>query len=295
MEILISLPFVLAIIFCVLYLSMNKGSSSSESTGNTSEADDAIKRYNEREAEGSNLFAQCRTNYESVCKTVSIPDGCKKVSAETSVFGLPLKANDRQERYRNTFFIWAENNAIHLFPTDTTIKWMSKRTAFLTLEEKPIQCDDIHLISIPFDSIEYYNVTGEKRTETKVQSKNTGVNVKGAIIGGSIAGDAGAVLGGMHNKNTIDSKTKQVDERTVDVLYKAQGQVKKLKLGISAYSLFEEWIPAKEYSYYIASAQTSSANTKNEFDAIKNYKELLDAGIITQEEFDKKKKELLGV
>ena len=36
------------------------------------------------------------------------------------------------------------------------------------------------------------------------------------------------------------------------------------------------------------SASTSVA------DELKNYKELLDSGIITQEEFDKKKKELLG-
>ena len=290
MEIVIAIILFVFVIFC--FISAGKSSSSNN---NTVDADDAIKQYNEREAEGSNLLAKCRQNYESAHKSVRLPVGCKKTSVETSVFGLPLKANDRQERYRNTFFIWAEKNTLHLFPTDATINWMSKRTAFLTLEEKPIQCDDIHLISIPFDSIEYYNVTGEKRTETKVQSKNAGVNVKGAIIGGAIAGDAGAVLGGMHNKNTIDSKTKQIDERTVDVFYKAQGQVKKLKLGISAYPLFEEWIPAKEYSYYIASAQTSSADTKNEFDAIKNYKELLDAGIITQEEFDKKKKELLGV
>ena len=32
----------------------------------------------------------------------------------------------------------------------------------------------------------------------------------------------------------------------------------------------------------------------DKFDELKKYKELLDAGVITQEEFDKKKKELIG-
>lgn len=40
---------------------------------------------------------------------------------------------------------------------------------------------------------------------------------------------------------------------------------------------------------------TSAAAPANKFDEVKNYKDLLDQGIITQEEFDAKKKELLGL
>ena len=36
-------------------------------------------------------------------------------------------------------------------------------------------------------------------------------------------------------------------------------------------------------------------NSTNNADEIKKYKELLDGGIITQEEFDAKKKQLLGL
>ena len=39
----------------------------------------------------------------------------------------------------------------------------------------------------------------------------------------------------------------------------------------------------------------ATANQHDEVDKLKKYKELLDQGIITQEEFDKKKKELLGL
>lgn len=41
--------------------------------------------------------------------------------------------------------------------------------------------------------------------------------------------------------------------------------------------------------------QESAQDQKNSVEAVKAYKELLDEGIITQEDFDKKKKELLGL
>ena len=42
------------------------------------------------------------------------------------------------------------------------------------------------------------------------------------------------------------------------------------------------------------SSQSTSSNSGNIADEIKKYKDLLDMGAINQEEFDKKKKELLG-
>jgi len=42
--------------------------------------------------------------------------------------------------------------------------------------------------------------------------------------------------------------------------------------------------------------QKDNTNTdRSPFDVIRKYKELLDEGIITQEEFDAKKKQLLGL
>ena len=41
--------------------------------------------------------------------------------------------------------------------------------------------------------------------------------------------------------------------------------------------------------------QASNEQAKSKFDEVKAYKELLDSGIISQEEFDRKRKELLGL
>lgn len=44
-----------------------------------------------------------------------------------------------------------------------------------------------------------------------------------------------------------------------------------------------------------AESPISSSPSQDSFDHIIQYKELLDAGVITQEEFDSKRKELLGI
>lgn len=40
--------------------------------------------------------------------------------------------------------------------------------------------------------------------------------------------------------------------------------------------------------------QTQSNSSSSVADELKKFKELLDAGVLTQEEFDRKKKELIG-
>jgi predicted Zn-dependent peptidase len=41
-------------------------------------------------------------------------------------------------------------------------------------------------------------------------------------------------------------------------------------------------------------SQTQSNSSSSVADELKKFKELLDAGVLTQQEFDKKKKELIG-
>ena len=54
-------------------------------------------------------------------------------------------------------------------------------------------------------------------------------------------------------------------------------------------------LPAPEPAAALPEAEKSQQNETDRFTEIKKYKELLDEGIISQEEFEKKKKELLGL
>lgn len=53
-------------------------------------------------------------------------------------------------------------------------------------------------------------------------------------------------------------------------------------------------MPEKEYNFVLSKTSSNEA-TPDKFEEIKKFKELMDDGIITQEEFETKKRELLGV
>ena len=76
----------------------------------------------------------------------------------------------------------------------------------------------------------------------------------------------------------------------MEIYFQQNGSTYKLKLSANAYPLLEQWFPEKEYEYVISKNQTVT-NTNDRFDEIKKYKELLDNGIISNEEFETKKKE----
>lgn len=164
-------------------------------------------------------------------------------------------------------------------------------------------------------NIAYYRIEGESQFVSEV--KGGGANLAGAVYGGIIAGGAGAVVG---SQLGTDIKTEIVkkDDRKLFLYYYVDGALTSEEI-ISdnidnVLSLLREWMPDKEYSYVVANnnsiptkSETKSlphydtprieeqaAPVKRSYAELKELKELLDLGIITQAEFDQKKREILG-
>lgn len=137
----------------------------------------------------------------------------------------------------------------------------------------------------------YYvqSVSGPKVITTK--TKNSG-GITRAIVGGMIAGPVGALVGAGTSKSVSTSK----DTTKVEI---------KHYLEINTYSGFCKWelVPPKgfdEFATYCMNnyKKTIKENENNDLDSddinmLIKYKKLLENGIITQDEFNIKKKELL--
>lgn len=161
-----------------------------------------------------------------------------------------------------------------------------------------LNTDSCEGIDILINDIKYYRLIGQKYVTTEITGGGGGgFSIKGAVIGGLIAGDAGAIIGSRKEVDAVRGTSTVHDEQAVLLYSKDLKQV--ITFNSNAYGVFTKLIPEKDYEVVNQSNNEKmnvlGDNTKNTADVVREYKKLMDEGIITQEEFDKKKKELLGL
>ena len=105
--------------------------------------------------------------------------------------------------------------------------------------------------------------------------KTLGVNTVGAVKSVLENGVVGTILGGFGKKNASTKKEGSVAEEVVE----------------SAKKLLEDK-PAQEA---VAEAKEIATPTDAQLESLKKMKDLVDAGVLTQEEFEAKKKQILGL
>ena len=197
-------------------------------------------------------------------KELSIPTDAAMIDVETTVFGLPCLAIPTAGQtiyYKNDFYMWKDDTTIFIFPTEdhltqSHIKYRT-RTQDLPTRLNP---NDIMLVKIDIADIEYYLITGQETSEFRIEGGgSSGPNIKGAIVGGILAGEAGAIIGGMPEPKPVYSYTKHNEGRCVELVYKKNGRVEKIKLSYPAFPFLEQWIPEKDYSYVIVNSRTNNS------------------------------------
>lgn len=180
-----------------------------------------------------------------------------------------------------------------VFFDDEKKKWYydSGQRAFLYFNEDA---------AIPFvfnydDILEITIAKGKK----SISSTSTTRKVKGirkAVVGGLIAGSTGAIIGGMmaHNQTSTNS----VEDQTYYVNILIDGEEQPLIIPCTSEQMAESIrlaIVNRMNDAITEETKASDSQTVSSADEIRKYKALLDDGIITQEEFDEKKKQLLDI
>lgn len=158
--------------------------------------------------------------------------------------------------------------------------------------------------TLPISDIVMFKIEGNRQFVT--ETSGGGANIAGAAIGGLLFGGAAAVVGSQVGTE-IKATTKEMDNRVVSLYYYLDKRLMvenirstNLDATISALRQLipqkEELIVQLEANKEKQAATTKSINTNiSAADELIKFKELLDSGIITQEEFDTKKAQLLGL
>ena len=130
---------------------------------------------------------------------------------------------------------------------------------------------------------------GEVYRETKVSGG--GSSMKGAAAGKVLAGDTGAIIG---SRKGIRSETITHDTRAVSLLYRDNsGENKELSFDDGAYHIFQRVIPEKNFDVVTAQKAQAVKQENRIADKLKQLDELRKEGILTEKEFENKKKSLL--
>lgn len=140
----------------------------------------------------------------------------------------------------------------------------------------------------------YVSVGGKTIFSTSSTRKVKGI--RKALVGKFLAGNTGAILGGMMAKSKTETRSIVNQDVFVNVIIDGENEPFSMqyinehsaeKVHHVLSSMIED--PAEEYK------ESDSVSSVSVPDEIRKFKELLDDGIITQEEFNTKKKQLLGL
>ncbi|MCL2651143.1 MAG: SHOCT domain-containing protein [Candidatus Azobacteroides sp.] len=149
------------------------------------------------------------------------------------------------------------------------------------------------------DEIQYITIENQEQIIVK---KNKSV-VGRAVVGGLFLGPLGALIGGMSGTGTKDVKLSDRPENILTICITDNEKLSYIVFSLknkdfkTVEKFFKNEYPSK---YKLPDEvlkepqETITQSTISVADEIKKYKELLDMGAITQEEFSKQKNKLLG-
>lgn len=154
-------------------------------------------------------------------------------------------------------------------------------------------------IKIPIKSIKSFLRQGDMYIETNISGGGGGgSSITGAVVGGVIAGGTGAVIGSRKKSQEIKTENKQIDNRETILEFEYNDETYYMFLASEAYEILLKLIPQKEFNFVSRDNIKKSDNKLNEETAFNNIRELAklkDEGILTEEEFQAKKKQLLNI
>lgn len=194
--------------------------------------------------------------------------------------------------YNGKSVVFIEN-----FPSDKLGKigpdlW--NQTTEEILNYKPHLLDKVNAITLLKEDIIYFRKTGDIQYTTEISGGKVtggGSSIGGAVVGGLLAGDAGAIIGSRKKIESEGITTNVVEHDSRKVLLKTKTQ--EVEFDLDMYDILMRFIPEKEYTYIMATKSGKEEQKKSTVDQLKDAKEMLDAGMITEDEFAAIKAELL--
>lgn len=174
--------------------------------------------------------------------------------------------NKMNNEYEERIKVWCNENNV-LFKdniTRTSEIWVNKLPGYIWFSNKDIVfCPDAlncgtemdvanSIIHIKYDNIKYFTKDGTISYTNEIIDNGKNISVSGAVIGGLIAGEAGAIIGSRKDMNKIENVIVKHDEIYTYIYFERDNEIKLVEIkGNEFYQRLLHLIPEKEYYYLL--------------------------------------------
>lgn len=194
-------------------------------------------------------------------------------------------------RVLNNNWLWVANG--NLYEAEDVDRFV-KRCLNQDLEEYAIEYN-----CIPVSNIQYFSAEGDVQYTTRISGGGGGSTITGAIVGGLLAGEAGAIVGSRKKVNEIKSESITHDSRNTLIRYYRENELLTISYeGFDVYNYLLKKMPEKDLlSMQLKGTDKQKEPAENSLSDIEEkmltIKRLYEAGLISKEEFEEKRTELL--
>ena len=172
-------------------------------------------------------------------------------------------------------YIWKKDETLYLFPTFDTTKFENSVGG---RSEYGISSRDWVLKCVPIDKIMFYRQIGTVYTTTT----------------GSGGESAFSPITGVHGKiNPIKIESQVHDERTTQLFYDDGTKDQVVVFQDKDYYILRKMLPQKDYQVVTLSDATKN-QTEDEFQRLEKLNKLYKSGLISDEDYQKKKEQILN-
>ena len=210
-----------------------------------------------------------------IALTVYAIDNLSKVNNQYSLYKNDYRAymgvdiDNEETQFNKLLKQWCDTNFIILkknskFSKHISINnksgniWISNKDIIFCPDEyycgNPINIS-ANAIYVKYENIQYYTKDGSIKYTNQVVNNGNNISLSGAIVGGIVAGGAGAIIGSRKDMNQFENITVKHDAVHTYVYYKDNDIIKVLDIeGNDFFQFIIKLMPEKEY-YYLLNKQ----------------------------------------
>lgn len=174
--------------------------------------------------------------------------------------------NKLNNEYEEKLKQWCTENNVIFKENITKTKeiWVNQLPGYIWFSGKDILfCPDSincgtsiniedNIMFIKYNSIKYYTKDGIINYTNEIIDDGKNISISGAIVGGIIAGEAGAVIGSRKDMNKIKNVTVEHDDVYTYIYCEKNDEVKLVEIkGNEFYQRILHLMPEKEYHYVL--------------------------------------------